>query len=225
MPKETFNQLKKEKKEHILRTAALVFAERGFARTDMAEIAKRAGVAKGSLYNYFDSKEDLYLFVCRDGMKRSRNSVYGGLLPDWDIYRQVDHIFRKGIAFASTYPEYVRLYLNISSAGMERFADRLTLEVEKHTADHLKRLIKRGLHEKTVRPDINPEMAAFFINNLYIMLMVSPVSRHFRIRMKEYLQIEGALDRNRIEDAVEMAIELIHDFLKPGAPEPGKKEE
>ena len=108
-------------------------------RFDVAELACRAGVAKGSIYNYFESKEDLYLYVCRDGIERSRKAVYSDMDPDWDIYRQVDHMFRQGMQFVQAHPEYLILYANISSAGMERFSEQMSLEVEKFTADHLKR--------------------------------------------------------------------------------------
>lgn len=219
MPKATFRQIKPEKQEHILRTAARVFAERGFARTDVAEIAARAGVAKGSLYNYFESKEDLYVHICRDGMRRSREAVYGNLDPAWDIYRQVERIFANGFQFLRAHPEYLRLYLNVSSAGMESFAEQLTLEVEKRTADHLKGVLKRDREAGRIRPDIDVNMAAFLINNLYVMLMMSLVSRHFQIRMKEYLEIRGELDATTVEAALILVVRLIHNFLKPNPSE------
>jgi hypothetical protein len=131
----------------------------------------------------------------------------------------VDHIFRKGLAFALAHPEYVRLYLNVSSAGMERFAEQLTLEVEKHTADHLKQLLSRGIQRGIVRSDIDVNLAAFLINSLYIMLLVSAISRHFQIRMKEYLDIHEELSGETMEGHLAMIIDLIGGFLK--APNPG----
>jgi AcrR family transcriptional regulator len=44
----------------ILEAAETVFGERGFADAKMAEVARRAGVAAGTLYNYFDSKESMF---------------------------------------------------------------------------------------------------------------------------------------------------------------------
>lgn len=215
MPKETFKQLPLEKKERILKAAAGIFAERGFAGTDVAQIAARAGVAKGSLYNYFESKEDLYLHVCRDGIERSRDAVYREILPDWDIFRQIEHIFRRGVSFVLSHPEYIRLYLNVSSAGMERFADNLTLEVEKHTADYLKDLIRIGIGRGAVRQDLDVNLAAFLINSLYVVFVVSLISQHFQIRMKEYLDIEGELNERTIEGGLKAVLEMIRDVLRP----------
>src|SRR5438876_12249418 len=48
-------------------TAALeVFVERGFAAAKLQEVARRAGVTKGTLYLYFDSKEALFKAVVRE---------------------------------------------------------------------------------------------------------------------------------------------------------------
>ena len=215
MPKETFNQISLEKRENILRTAARLFADQGFARTDVAQIAKRAGVAKGSIYNYFESKEDLYLYVCRDGIERSRQAVYSDIRPEWDLYRQIDHIFRRGVAFVLAHPQYARLYLNVASAGMEHFADQLSLEVEKYTSDHLKRIIADGMRRGIVRKDVDVSLAAFLINSLYIIFVISLVSRHFQIRMKEYLGIREDMNDLTIERPLGQVVNLICDFLKP----------
>jgi AcrR family transcriptional regulator len=49
------------KRERILRAAAEVFASQGFESSRMQEVARLAGVSKGTLYNFFDSKEDLLI--------------------------------------------------------------------------------------------------------------------------------------------------------------------
>ena len=54
---------KEEKRGLIIEASAKVFARRGFASTLMAEIAIEAGIGKGTLYEYFDSKEDLFFAV------------------------------------------------------------------------------------------------------------------------------------------------------------------
>ncbi|UCG11751.1 MAG: TetR/AcrR family transcriptional regulator [Deltaproteobacteria bacterium] len=54
---------KQEKRERILEAAARVFAMRGYNRTLIANIAAQAGVGKGTVYEYFDSKADLFFAV------------------------------------------------------------------------------------------------------------------------------------------------------------------
>jgi AcrR family transcriptional regulator len=52
-----------EKRPLILQAATEVFAEQGFAAVTVAEIAKRAGIGKGTVYEYFSSKDDLLFAV------------------------------------------------------------------------------------------------------------------------------------------------------------------
>ena len=215
MPKDTLEKIKPAKREKLLGEAAKLFAQRGYNQADMAELATRAGVAKGSLYNYFESKQELYLYVCRDGLERSRQAVYGGLDPDWDVYRQLEHVFTQGAAFARQHPEYLILYLNVSSAGLEPFAEKLSLEVEKYTADHLKAVLTRDIKRGMVRSDLNVNHAAFWINSLYIVFLSSLVSRHFQIRMREYLEIKGRLSKKVVDEEIRRTVELIERVLAP----------
>jgi TetR/AcrR family transcriptional regulator len=215
VPKQTLDKIKPAKREKLLSEAAKLFAQRGYNQADMAELAARAGVAKGSLYNYFESKQELYLYVCRDGLERSRQAVYGGLDPDWDVYRQLEHIFTQGAAFARRHPEYLILYLNVSSAGLEPFAEKLSLEVEKYTADHLKAVLARDIKRGLVRSDVNVNQTAFWINSLYIVFLASLVSRHFQIRMREYLEIKGRLSKKVVDEEIRRTVELIERVLAP----------
>lgn len=60
---------RKEARPAELTAAALeLFVEKGFATTRLDEIAARAGVSKGTLYLYFESKEELFKAVIREGM-------------------------------------------------------------------------------------------------------------------------------------------------------------
>jgi hypothetical protein len=159
-----------------------------------------------------------YEYVCRDGLERSRQAVYGELDPEWDIYQQVEHIFRSGLKFALKQPQYIALYLNVASAGMSEFADRMSREVESFTAGHLKKLLRKGINEGKVRPDIDVNLAAFLINSLYIMFLASLASRHFQIRMKVYLEIKGRLTARNLEQHLSTTIEQIHTVLRPAPP-------
>jgi len=57
--KEQFKVIRKQKEEVIMQTALRLFANKGFEATSVSVIAKEAGISKGLMYNYFNSKEDL----------------------------------------------------------------------------------------------------------------------------------------------------------------------
>lgn len=52
----------------IVQAALEVFAEKGFAAAKLDEIAKRAGISKGALYLYFETKEDIFRAVVREAV-------------------------------------------------------------------------------------------------------------------------------------------------------------
>lgn len=65
----TARRRRKEARPQELTDAALaLFVEKGFAATRLDEVAARAGVSKGTLYLYFDSKEALFKAVIREGV-------------------------------------------------------------------------------------------------------------------------------------------------------------
>ena len=83
-----FQRRKDERPGEIVAAALEVFAEKGFALAKLDEVARRAGVSKGALYLYFDTKEDLFRAVVReaispniDGM-RAMAEAYEGPFAD-----------------------------------------------------------------------------------------------------------------------------------------------
>jgi len=77
-------RLATRRRDQILDAAAIVFAERGFHPTTIRDIARRAGIADGTIYNYFDSKAAL-LFGIFDRMgaavRQEATPLTTGLAP------------------------------------------------------------------------------------------------------------------------------------------------
>ncbi len=79
-PKVT-SQHKQEVRGRIIQSAIECFSKNGFDRTRMDEISLLADLSKGTLYNYFDNKEDLFNAICEDSL---------------DLLKiQLDHLFTK----------------------------------------------------------------------------------------------------------------------------------
>ena len=57
---------KEKTRKAILRAALALFAEKGFYQTTTKAIARKAGIAEGTLFNYFETKEDLALYFCEE---------------------------------------------------------------------------------------------------------------------------------------------------------------
>jgi AcrR family transcriptional regulator len=62
-------------KRKIFETSMKLFAEKGYDATSIEEITSVVGVAKGTLYYHFSSKEEIFYFLVEEGMKLLKNSI------------------------------------------------------------------------------------------------------------------------------------------------------
>lgn len=62
-------------KRKIFETSMKLFAEKGYDATSIEEITSTVGVAKGTLYYHFSSKEEIFNFLVEEGMKLLKNSI------------------------------------------------------------------------------------------------------------------------------------------------------
>lgn len=63
------------KREHILKTAARVFADTGFARASMSQVAKDCGVSKANIYHYYGSKDALLFDILYTYLRALRDRI------------------------------------------------------------------------------------------------------------------------------------------------------
>jgi AcrR family transcriptional regulator len=118
---------KEERPGEILAAALTLFSERGFSATRLEDVADRAGIAKGTIYLYFQTKEDLFEAVVRDAFAPLLERLTGALeLPSAKsavilrfiietLYRQMvatekREILRLLIAEVKRFPTLVSFY-------------------------------------------------------------------------------------------------------------------
>jgi AcrR family transcriptional regulator len=93
-----------DKKECILSAALELFAEKGFHGTAVPEIASKAGVAAGTIYRYFDSKEAMVNAV----YQRHKAMMLAAVLDDFpyegEARSQIHHFISRVFSFAKKHP-------------------------------------------------------------------------------------------------------------------------
>ena len=89
----------------ILNSARAVFAQQGYARTVVEDIAAHAGIGKGTLYLYFRSKEEIYLAALLEHA------------------RQIDVESREAMAAAADWQGKLRAYVTVKLRSMEQQQD------------------------------------------------------------------------------------------------------
>ena len=94
---------KEERRDQILTAAASIFFVNGFEGAKMSEIAKMAGIGKGTLYEYFNSKEDLYNETVKN-LRDTYKSKFQEILEPGNTFREKIISFTKyQIAFTKQY--------------------------------------------------------------------------------------------------------------------------
>ncbi|CEO21218.1 TetR/AcrR family transcriptional regulator [Paraclostridium sordellii] len=72
----TFENLSEEKKLRIINSAIEEFANKGYKRSTVDNIVSKAGISKGSIFQYFKNKERLYLYICDYQIKIITDEVF-----------------------------------------------------------------------------------------------------------------------------------------------------
>jgi AcrR family transcriptional regulator len=129
MPKVT-SMYKAGIKEKIIQAAIESFAQTGYDRTKMEDIAKRLSLSKGTIYLYFKSKEDLFLAICEYNMQQGNKEDAGLFVKKENVATDAEQI-----------------YDNIRRR--EQGNDRVMLEMVAESGRNPK--LKKAMHELHVR--------------------------------------------------------------------------
>jgi AcrR family transcriptional regulator len=109
--------LEARRKAQILETAATVFAESGFAGTDVQVIADRLCVGKGTVYRYFPTKEALFLAAVRRGLEELTAHMDAVLDdPVDDPVEETRRVIRTYLGFFARRPEMAELFIQERAA-------------------------------------------------------------------------------------------------------------
>ncbi len=148
-----------DKRDLILRAAIKVFARSGFFQSQVADVARVAGVAAGTVYLYFRSKDDLLASIfertMKDAMAESRTALAEVPNPA-ERLRRIARLHLERIGRDRDLAVVVQVELRQSIKFMERFSST-------HLQDYLgviRRTIVEGQEAGLFRRDVDPNMAA-----------------------------------------------------------------
>ncbi len=174
MPKDTFFNLPEEKRTLICDVALDEFAEYPFDQASVNRIVSNSGIAKGSFYQYFEDKKDLFLYLIGVIAEEKINYLSPVLRnpAEHDIFTLIRELFISGIQFANEHPRYAAignlLLINYRETPIYRElkADRLP-EVYETYEPLLDKAIARG----EVRADIDIKMLNYVIASMNVAIV------------------------------------------------------
>ena len=148
-----------DKRERILAAAEVVFAKRGFYGSRVTEIAKQAGVADGTIYLYFKSKDDLLISLFESRMElvndQLRTAVAAGTSAP-DKLRRFVTAYCELAAANPNVAEVITIELRQSTKFMKEYANPRFAEFLRI----LSTIVEEGQQEGTLTSDIPPPFAA-----------------------------------------------------------------
>lgn len=167
-PKPTFLNLSQEKRRRIVRAALSEFAEKGYSKASVNAIVKATGIAKGSLYQYFNSKEQLFLYLFEDFLAHVKQAVKEAVDGSGEgrFFEQIASVFTAGQKFVANYPDYYQIYLRVLFEKEMPLRDRLLHRIRLFSADYFGPLCDRCKREGQIRDDIDTEQIIFIIDAL-----------------------------------------------------------
>lgn len=101
--------LRARRRSEILVEAARLFARRGYPNTDLEMVARRLGVAKGTIYHYFRTKRTLFFAAVDDGMRRLGEVIDAAVADRDDPLERLAHGAYAYLKFFDDHPEIVEL--------------------------------------------------------------------------------------------------------------------
>ena len=162
MPKSTFFNLPKDKQEHIFRHAMEEFARHPYEQASLSEIVKKAGIAKGSMYQYFSGKKDLYKYVVQQVYRHKREY----LQPVWelkdkiDFFRMLSMYYRRSWHYAQAYPTQHKVIVNFWDSKDAAVREEILREKQTRINVFVD-LLEHGSRSGVIDPGIDKETAWF----------------------------------------------------------------
>jgi AcrR family transcriptional regulator len=221
---------REEREQQILREAARIFATKGYHAASVTEIVESSGVARGTFYNYFQSKEDVFLRlidvyfeqltqILENNSERLRKAVFGGGQPlDAWLLNALDYL-----RFHKDNPHLTSIIYRLAMGRDTAFSQKVESQAvfaRKKMAESLDLLRERGM----ITP-CDTELAATFIAGSSVGLILSRILWD-EDRDLTRLAFELVRNQSRAMATSQMGIDRFLKAMERDlfSPEPGGKE-
>lgn len=159
-----------DKPRRILLAAEAVFAEKGYDSATIGDIAARAGVGDGTIYDYFKNKEDLLFKTLEEGFRPSilKKGFQDHLNPPGPVPAEEGAIealaqfIRRLFLISLTQPDFARVFI-LHGIYNKAFYRSGAADAFHRYMDRLMHIIDGGIKDGVIRPDADPVLAGRLI--------------------------------------------------------------
>lgn len=160
MPPTVSEEYKEKRKSMIVKSALECFAEKGFVTTTVDEIGARCGISKGSIYNYFESKEAIYLELLNIATEKDKENIMTNFSKLESSYSKINYLFDTYIAISPFDPKRLGTTVVFYEFTFHCTRTKAFLEPITERGNFLVNLIKETLEQGQVAGEIRKEIDA-----------------------------------------------------------------
>jgi TetR/AcrR family transcriptional regulator len=217
MPKATFFNLPDEKRKLIIELAIEEFAEHDYAQASISRLVEQASIAKGSFYQYFEDKRDLFLYLVDlvGQEKMAMLAEHPPPNPEMGIFDYIHWLFEIGLEFQITHPQLVKVGYRALYSGSMPFRSASLERIKAAGEAFYRDLVGQGIRQGDIDPDIDKDMAVFVLS-----AWLNEFGNHIlgKLAIDPKQLIAGKLDQaqhQRILDDVDHLMEILRFGLAP----------
>ena len=209
MPNPAFFNLSEEKRNLIISVAIDEFSSSNYDTASINQICKKSNIAKGSFYQYFTDKLDLYTFIMTLAIK-SKVSFFTVILEDFKtltLLEQIRLLFIKGIEFAKENPQYAALGEQFSKESNENAKLAVIKEGEKQSEMVFVQMIE---HAK-LKGEISSN-----VDTLALSMMLQSVNKTVNDYIQDKFDSINHTDYSEATNSlVDSLLNIIYNGIKP----------
>jgi AcrR family transcriptional regulator len=223
MPRSTFRNLPEAKRLRIAEAAIEEFAERGYGGASISAIVARAGIAKGSFYQYFESKADLFRWlVLEHSAERKLRYLVARATPEiGDFWSQIADMMLAGIRFGLDNPRLSRMAAILWHPAAEPELAALVAEFQALTHRSMALLLQQGQAAGHVRLDLDLDTAADLVIASLMQGLDLAIQRRIGTDLISFCVQPERADRFRERDQRQLIaaiVDLLRRALGPAKP-------
>lgn len=202
MPKETFLNLWSTKQEHIIRSAITEFNKNGFARTTIEGITQASGIAKGSFYQYFEDKKDIFLYCADWGLSIFMEKLAKQInLDQMDVFEYFQENLTKQAVIDEERELTVFMQIIAHEPGL---SDEAIKRMYLVGDQYINRLIQTSINRGTVRDDIDWDLL-----KEYFIAVTDQFKRRWMTRFFDFTQGKIVSDEKALEKELAQMLTLL----------------
>ena len=137
-----------EKRALLIKTAVKLFTENGFDNTSTASISKKAKVATGTLFHYFENKKELISEAYLDTKKEFFAELKKNITEQDSTENTIRKLFTNSILWGVDNPEKIQFLLQFSSSPYISSVTRKKIEEDE---EYFIEFLRKGIKEKVIK--------------------------------------------------------------------------